>query len=112
MTPLSDQVRAMATALKEMLELREEHLLGNVHPKGELSIVASARAALASIDLDQIIAAVEGVWEPLAWMYAHEEFGQQLFHTRWDRRAGGTPDDFIGWTETPLYALRQQEQKP
>ncbi|CAB5222862.1 hypothetical protein UFOVP368_39 [uncultured Caudovirales phage] len=40
-----------------------------------------------------------------AWLYEHHEFGRQIHETRWDEQTGGTADDFIGWTETPLVSL-------
>lgn len=40
--------------------------------------------------------------EPVAWMYEHHEFGRQIYAARYDADTGGTSDDWIGWTETPL----------
>ena len=39
--------------------------------------------------------------EPVAWLYRHHEFDDELEYARW---GGCSSDNYVGWTETPLYA--------
>jgi len=41
--------------------------------------------------------------KPAAWMY-HSPFGTELCKFRWGTDEGISSDNWIGWTETPLYA--------
>lgn len=54
------------------------------------------------------LAALRETLEPVAWMYVHEEFGCEIHTDRWGKDTGGTSDDYIGWTETALYALEKR----
>jgi len=98
MTPLSDQVRAMVEAASVVVQ---EFAQG--HP-----LIKNLTSALASIDLDQIIAAV-GRWDaPSA--------AEDCLRTAKELRDNSNGDcnaimQAIMWEERAT-ALRQQEQKP
>lgn len=42
-----DAAHDLLAALKDMLAMRDAHLAGHIHPKGEFVIVANAQAAIA-----------------------------------------------------------------
>ena len=45
---------------------------------------------------------MSGAEQVRAWLYEHQEFGKQVYESRWGADNGGISDDFIGWTETQL----------
>lgn len=48
----------------------------------------------------ELLADAQG--KPVAWMYT-SRYGKEVCKFRYARDEGRTPDDWLGWTETPLY---------
>lgn len=141
MTPLSDQVRAMHSSLKALLD---DCANFGRYVENSLYHIDVERAAetLASIDLDQIIAAMEGnARRPYPELPSDEESKELLLRAErlWDDLQGNNIGGFSGinrpffifhelrraiedfgrrdlglsWSKNDLdAALRQQEQKP
>ncbi|WP_157973399.1 hypothetical protein [Blastomonas sp. UPD001] len=109
--------------------MTDTHSLERTSPKGEpflgtctkcgqvglpMAAVRSPCANPANInDEEALLIAIRGAAEggpgPVAWMYTHHEFGKEVHLTRFDADTGGTSDDYIGWSEAPLYAHSQPD---